>query len=56
MTASFNRENLSSFLTKVMSGSARVTELPKSGFSVKKVAAWDGKDATPIVEDRYDDL
>ena len=56
MTASFNKENFSSFLTKVTNGSSRVSDLPKNGFSFKKTAAWDGKDAAPIIEDSYDDL
>ncbi len=56
MTASFNKENFSSFLTKVMSGSARVTDLPKTGYSFKKTIAWDGKDAALIIEDSYEDL
>ena len=54
MTASFNSDNVGSFLTKVMTGSAHVSDLPKSGFKVKKASKWDGKDAEPIVED-YDD-
>lgn len=56
MTAAFNKENLSSFLSKVMIGGARTEALPKSGFVVKKASKWDGKDAKPIVEDNYDDL
>ena len=56
MTASFNKENFSSFLTKVTTGAARVSDLPKTGFGFKKATAWDGKDAAPIVEDSYDDL
>jgi hypothetical protein len=55
MTAAFNKENFSNFLTKVMTGSAATAPLPKSGFVVKKVSKWDGKDAEPIVEN-YDDL
>lgn len=55
MTAAFNRENLGNFLTRVITGGAATTPLPKSGFVVKKVSKWDGKDAKPIVED-YDDL
>ena len=53
MTASFNKENVNSFLTKVLTGSAGVGSLPATGFTVKKVSKWDGKDAEPIVED-YD--
>lgn len=53
MTASFNKENVNSFLTKVLTGSAGVSSLPTSGFKVKKVSKWDGKDAEPIVEDDY---
>lgn len=57
MTAAFNKDNLGSFLTKVMSGGASTNSLPKSGFVVKKSSKWDGKDAEPIVEDYdYDDL
>ncbi len=56
MTASFNNENVSSFLNKVMSGSAKVTNLPKSGFVIKKASKWDGKDAQPIIEESYEDL
>ena len=55
MTAAFNRENASSFLTKVMSGGARTDSLPKSGMVFKKRSKWDGKDAEPIVDD-YDEL
>lgn len=55
MTAAFNKENFSNFLTKVMTGGAATAPLPKSGFVVKKAAKWDGKDAEPIVE-YYDDL
>ena len=57
MTAAFNKENFSNFLTKVMSGSARVSDLPKNGYSFKKSSAWDGLDAAPLIEDSYyDDL
>ena len=57
MTAAYNQENVSNFLTKVMTGSAHVSDLPKSGFKVKKVSPWDGKDAEPIVDDYdYDEL
>jgi hypothetical protein len=57
MTASFNKENLGSFVSKVMTGGVRTDALPKSGFVVKKTTKWDGKDAEPIVEDNYyDDL
>lgn len=57
MTASFNKDNLGNFITKVMSGGAATNALPKGGFQVKKASKWDGKDAEPIVEDySYDDL
>lgn len=56
MTASFNKENCSNFLTKVMSGSARTDNLPKSGMVFKKRSKWDGKDAEPIVDDYNDEL
>jgi len=56
MTASFNKENLSNFVTKVMTGSARTDKLPPSGMVFKKRSKWDGKDAEPIVEDWGDEL
>lgn len=56
MTASFNKENTSSFLTKVMNGGARTDPLPKSGIVLKKRSKWDGKDAEPIVENWDDEL
>jgi len=55
MTASFTKDNASSFMTKVMSGGARTDNLPKSGMVFKKRSKWDGKDAEPIVED-WDEL
>lgn len=55
MTAAFNNENASNFLTKVMSGGARTDALPKSGMVLKKRSKWDGKDAEPII-DEYDEL
>jgi protein disulfide-isomerase A6 len=55
MTGAFNKENTSSFMTKVMSGGARTDSLPKSGMVFKKRSKWDGKDAEPIVED-WDEL
>ena len=56
MTAAFNKENLSNFLTKVMNGSAAVSNLPQTGMTFKKASKWDGKDAEPIVEDYDTDL
>jgi hypothetical protein len=56
MTAAFNNENVNTFLNKVLSGSAKVTSLPKSGIVIKKTSKWDGKDAKPIIEDTYEDL
>ena len=56
MRSSYNTDNVSSFLTKVTVGSTPTDPLPKTGFSVKKVTKWDGKDAAPIVEEYYDDL
>lgn len=56
MTAAFNNENVNTFLNKVMSGTAKVSNLPKSGFVIKKTSKWDGKDAQPIAEDNYEDL
>jgi len=54
MTSSFNKDNMSGFLTKLMSGGARTDPLPKAGITIKKASKWDGKDAEPIVEDDYD--
>lgn len=57
MTGAFDKQNASSFLTRVMSGGARTDPLPKSGMVFKKRSKWDGKDAEPIVEDDlYDEL
>jgi hypothetical protein len=53
MRAAFNKENMSNFLTKVMTGSSGGASLPSSGMVFKKSSKWDGKDAEPIVED-YD--
>lgn len=56
MTAAFNKNELSSFLEKTLSGSASYGDLPKDGIKIKKKSKWDGKDAEPIVEEYYDDL
>jgi hypothetical protein len=53
MRAAFNKDNMSGFLTKVMTGSSGGASLPTSGMVFKKATKWDGKDAEPIVED-YD--
>lgn len=45
MTAAFNKDNLSSFLDKTLTGSAAYSSLPKDGIKIKKVSKWDGKDA-----------
>lgn len=51
MRGSFNEENLNSFLTKVMTGSAPTDKLPMGGIAINRADKWDGKDATPIVEE-----
>ena len=50
MRGSFSQQGASEFLTKVLTGSAVVENLPKEGLVFKKVAAWDGQDA-PIIEE-----
>ena len=42
MRGSFSQQGASEFLTKVLTGSAVVENLPKEGLVFKKVAAWDG--------------
>jgi len=42
MQGSFSMDGASSFLTKVLTGSAAVSDLPKEGLVFKKVPAWDG--------------
>ena len=54
MRSAFSNENVNAFLTKVITGSSPTDQLPKQGFSVKKVSKWDGKDAAPIIEENYD--
>lgn len=56
MTAAYNKENASGFLSKLMTGGARTDDLPRSGMVFKKRSKWDGKDAEPIVDDWNDDL
>lgn len=38
-------------MTKVLTGSAAVDKLPMGGIEIRKADKWDGKDATPIVEE-----
>jgi hypothetical protein len=54
MRSAFSNENVNAFLTKVITGSSPTDQLPKQGFSVKKISKWDGKDAAPIIEENYD--
>lgn len=56
MQGAFTTEGTSGFLTKVVTGSAAVSDLPKEGLVFKKVAVWDGLDAPVIEEEPLDDL
>ena len=51
MRGSFSKENVNSFLTGVMTGSAPVDKLPMGGIEIRKADKWDGKDAAPIIEE-----
>jgi hypothetical protein len=55
MRSAFSTENMNTFMTKVITGSAPTDPLPKQGITIKKSSKWDGKDAAPI-QDSYDDL
>lgn len=54
MRSSFSVQNTNEFITKVMTGSAAVSPLPQGGLEIKKVTAWDGKDAPVIEEEPLD--
>jgi hypothetical protein len=55
MRSAFSTENMNTFMTKVITGSAPTDPIPKQGITIKKSSKWDGKDAAPI-QDSYDDL
>lgn len=42
MLSSFSYENTNDFITKVIVGSAAVSNLPKEGLVFKKTSPWDG--------------
>ena len=49
MRGSFSEDGMSSFLAKVMTGSAGVDNMPPGGIEIRKADKWDGKDAAPII-------
>jgi len=51
MRGSFSNKSMNEFLNKVISGSAPFENLPASGIEIRKADKWDGKDATPYVEE-----
>ena len=51
MRGSFNESNISSFLSKVTTGSAGYDKIPGNVIEIKRADKWDGKDAQPIVEE-----
>ena len=51
MRGSFSYAGMNEFLVKVMTGSAPVDKLPMGGVEIRKADKWDGKDATPIIEE-----
>jgi protein disulfide-isomerase A6 len=51
MKASYSEQNFNEFLTKVITGQAPTDKLPLGGIEIKKADKWDGKDATPYVEE-----
>ena len=55
MRGSFSQDGMSSFLAKVLTGSAGVDNLPPGGIEIKKADKWDGKDAAPIIEEPEED-
>jgi protein disulfide-isomerase A6 len=55
MRSAFDAENVSIFMTKTVTGSTPFDPIPKSLLRVKKASKWNGKDASPIGEDSYDD-
>ena len=54
MRGSFTKSGTTEFLTKVMTGSAPVSNLPAGGMTFKKADKWDGKDAPVIEEEPLD--
>ena len=50
MRGSFSSQAANEFLTKVITGSAAVSDAPKGGLVFKKTSAWDGENA-PIIEE-----
>ena len=51
MRGSFSYDGMNEFLTKVLTGSAGVDNLPQGGIEIRKADLWDGKDAAPIIEE-----
>lgn len=57
MRGAYSEKGLGDYLRSASSGNVRNLEpFPKAGMTFKKVAQWDRKDATPIVEEPLDDL
>ena len=50
MLSSFTQQNIHEFITKVLSGSAAVSQLAKDALTFKKTTPWDGQNA-PVIED-----
>ena len=55
MKGAFDENNFNAFLNDLISGRTGLDDL-KQKIAVKKADKWDGKDAKPIEEERYDDL
>jgi hypothetical protein len=51
---SWSDKNIKAFLNGVISGSERTTALPPNPIVINKIKAWDGKDASPPVEEPLD--
>eukprot|EP00596_Hydrurales_sp_CCMP1899_P005398 CAMPEP_0119038054 /NCGR_PEP_ID=MMETSP1177-20130426/6737_1 /TAXON_ID=2985 /ORGANISM="Ochromonas sp, Strain CCMP1899" /LENGTH=432 /DNA_ID=CAMNT_0007000125 /DNA_START=189 /DNA_END=1487 /DNA_ORIENTATION=- len=51
---SWSDKNIKAFLNGVISGSERTTALPSTPIVISKIKAWDGKDASPPVEEPLD--
>jgi hypothetical protein len=57
MRGSYSEKGLGSYIRSATSGNVRNLEpFPKTGMTFKKASKWDGKDATPIVEEPLEDL
>jgi len=54
MRGSFSLEGTNAFLSKVLTGSAGTDKILGGSLEFKKADKWDGKDATPYVEEETD--